>query len=34
MYGSAELQKSKKIGEISHTVYIIMAKRFILTTLK
>lgn len=34
MCGSAELQKSKKIGKISHAVYIIMLKRFILTTLK
>lgn len=34
MCGSAELQKSKKIGKISHAVYIIMLKRFILTPLK
>jgi hypothetical protein len=34
MSGGAELQKSKKNGKISHTVYIIMLKRFILTTLK
>jgi len=34
MCGSAELQKSKKIGKISHAVYIIILKTFILTTLK
>jgi hypothetical protein len=34
MSGGAGLQKSKKIGKISHAVYIIMLKRFILTTLK
>ena len=34
MYGSAVLQKSKKNGKINHAVYIIMLKRFILTSLK
>jgi|GEM_PF-62625 len=34
MCGNAELQKSKKNGKISYAVYIIMLKRFILTTLK